>query len=160
VKITEQSPLEQAARGIATDTVRNRIKAGTSTALLSLGLTLGTPAMATESPYLPMVGNDVTELVINASVVQKDLFAAFDRNNKSEKREDFAKLSPESQKKVLSFYQMGKGEQSNEKHFLKEYTIISGLSHDSKNAPLGSTNIPKLGNSQKKHQELSLPIEN
>ena len=77
--------------------------------------------MAIESPYVPLAdASGKTQLVLKEDAQGKEeLFAAFDRNETPEEKLTFNKLSPEYQKKVLNFYQIGKGEQPNEVKLLK-----------------------------------------
>ncbi|EKD29666.1 MAG: hypothetical protein ACD_78C00320G0005 [uncultured bacterium (gcode 4)] len=118
-KLSEQTPESKKSEIIG----KTREKVGRFAGVFGLAATLttGTPAMATESPYEPLAdASGKTVLVLKEEGKGKEeLFAAFERNNKSEKREIFSGLSGEQQKKVLSYYQTGKGEQSNEKELLK-----------------------------------------
>lgn len=88
---------------------------------LAATLTTGTPALAEKSPYEQLVdASGKTVLVLKEDIQGKEeLFTAFDRNNKSEKKEIFSELSSEYQAKVIAYYQTGKGEQPNEKELLK-----------------------------------------
>lgn len=98
---------------------------------LTAALALTTPVMAdNKSPYEPIAdGSRNFPLVLKESEnpkTQSDLFEAFDRNNKSEKRDIFAKLSQDQQKKVLAYYKNAKAEQPNEKAVLKGvYNLMS-----------------------------------
>jgi len=116
-KLSEQTP----------DTEKAGIVANTQGTLGRFGVVLGftvalnAPVFAQPlSPYEPIVdasGNP--PLVLREDIAKTDLFATFERNGKTEKKEIFTKLPAEQQKKVLSYYQIGKNEQPNEKVLMK-----------------------------------------
>jgi len=55
-----------------------------------------------------------------SSKAQADLFAGFDKSkNPQERRESFAKLSPERKQVVLAYFKAGQSEQPNEKELIK-----------------------------------------
>lgn len=97
---------------------------------LTAMLTMGSSAALAASPYEPIAdGSRNFPLVLKEGEnpkTQSDLFEAFDRNNKSEKRDVFAKLPIDQQRKVLSYYKNAKAEQPNEKAVLKGvYNLMS-----------------------------------
>ena len=90
--------------------------------------------MAEKSPYEPLAdASGKTMLVLKEEGRGKEeLFAAFDRVIKSEqtkerKKNEFNQLSPEYQKKALSYFQTGKNEQPNEKILLKGLNSLISL---------------------------------
>ena len=89
---------------------------------LGVALTCVNPAIATESPYVPLAdASGKTQLVLKEDVKGKEeLFLAFNTSKKPQERLDlFNKLTPEYQKKVITYYQVGKKEQPNEKILMK-----------------------------------------
>jgi len=130
-KLPEQTPESQKAGVVAkTGQTLNRF-----TQVLGLTAVLATtPAMATESSYEPLAdASGGTVLVLKEEGKGKEeLFAAFDRVIKSEqtkerKKNEFNQLSPEYQKKALSYFQTGKNEQPNEKILLKGLNSLISL---------------------------------
>jgi len=131
MKLPEQTPESQKAGVVAkTGQTLNRF-----TQVLGLTAVLTTtPAMAEKSPYEPLADTSgKTMLVLKEDVQGKEeLFAAFDRVIKSEqtkerKKNEFNQLSPEYQKKALSYFQTGKNEQPNEKILLKGLNSLISL---------------------------------
>lgn len=124
------SPLEQASKNVFVQTVVSRVKTGVTTALMALGMAISSSAMATDSPYEKTASTPTISL--NVEVVKNDLFTAFNKFNKPEKRQLFESLSEEQQTKVLKYYQLGKGEQPNEKELIKGVFALMKL-HDTSN---------------------------
>lgn len=127
------SPIGQLAQSISVEKIARRIKTGTRIAMLSSMVLMSNPSLAEKSPYEPLVdASGKTALVLKEDGKGKEeLFAAFERNIRSEQtrertKDGFNKLSPEYQRKLLSYFQAGKNEQPNERTLLKGvYAMIS-----------------------------------
>lgn len=90
----------------------NRIKLCVAALCVSLGLLAMPVAMADTS-------GKATLSVEEQSKLKADLFATFDRTNRSERKQQFEALLPEQKQKVLTYYKAGKETiPDNEKGFI------------------------------------------
>ena len=129
-KIAEQTTLEQEKAGVVAATKDTLGRFGAVFALTA-ALTAGNPAAAVESPFLPIAdGSRNFPLVLKDTEnpkIQAELFSAFDRNNKSEKRELFASLPSDKQKKVLGYYKAASEEEKQTGKPFNEKAVLKGV---------------------------------
>ncbi|MFA6091077.1 MAG: hypothetical protein WC774_04870 [Candidatus Gracilibacteria bacterium] len=128
-KIAEASPKEKTLAQ-----TRQTVDRFAGVFALTGALALATPAMAVESPYVPLAdASGKTQLVLKEYVKGKEeLFAAFDKIIQSEqtrerKKNEFNAFSPEFQRKILAYYHAGKMEKTDEKTLLKGTNSLMSL---------------------------------
>jgi len=135
---------------------RSNTRIALSACIVAGVVAFGSPAHALEPTYQPPVAASGKALLVlkdnEYPQLQTEFFAAFDRNNKSEKRNRFLTLPSDKQKKTLEYYNSAKTEQSDEKAVIKSvnnlmsYYINLKINEDALDVYKQTGKLPKTEN--------------